>query len=471
MMGGVRYDDTARHHLTKARPEARDLGAVCPRRRPVPLDAAAHFARRALVIRGLMAGSLDAAEAVVLTRPAVELLALLVPIDGLTERYLAGRHPEGLQVRAGDFEFHRRELLAVVAAMLDRWLGDDPELWLEAVARAGAWRGSFPELIAAVAGADGAARLDWSEPESGRTELDKASKASKVGEPAQPAERGGRAPRWPRGVDASAVLLAMAPPGLVELFLEDCRQNPASRGILVRMLDRGPLIPALVEAATAGTVAMPAMAEASKRNPAFAVAELREQVWRDHGNVKALQAIYRNPSADLAIRIGCVWRAEAVGGFSERFMARLLSAESHPPLVEPLLASSDPELVHRLLKRLSRHPLSTPALRWAAYATLARAAGPEPVWALEQERAGRLEKMAEPVRASMATGAVAPILAEAEARPLVFGEVGTARELGAPDLEPWPYTALIREHVEKSRRRQRAVDLLRVRVEEGAASP
>ncbi|NUR63953.1 MAG: hypothetical protein HOV87_35650, partial [Catenulispora sp.] len=150
----MRYDDAARHPLAKARPDARDLGAVCPPFRPVPLDAAAHFARRALVIRGLTAGSLDAAEAVLLTRPAVELLGLLVPIDGLTERYLAGRRPAGLDVRAADFEAHRRELLAVVAAILDRWLGDDPELWLAAVARAGAWRGSFPELIEAVA-ADG----------------------------------------------------------------------------------------------------------------------------------------------------------------------------------------------------------------------------------------------------------------------------------------------------------------------------
>lgn len=455
-MGGVRYDTTAWLHLARTRPDAADLEAVCPRSRPVPLDAAAHFARRALVIRGLMAESLDAAEAVVLTRPAVELLALLVPIDGLTERYLAGRRPEGLDVRAVDFEIRRRELVAVVAAMLDRWLGEDPELWLETVARAGAWRGSFTELIAAVAGVEDPIRLDGRERESERSET---------------AKRGGRTPRWPRGVDASAVLLAMAPPGLVELFLEDCRQNRASRGILVRMLDRGPLIPALVEEATAGVSAMPAMAEAYKRNPAFAVAELREQVWRDHGNAKALQAIYRNPSGDLAIRIGCVRRAEAVGGFSAHFIARLLSDKSRPPLLEPLLASSDPELVHRVLKRLNRrHTLSTPALRWAAYATLARAAGPEVVWALEHERAGRLERMAEPVRASMAAGDAAPILAAAQAAPLVLGAVGTARELGAPDLEPWPYTALIREHVETSWRRRRAVGLLRVRAEERAAS-
>ncbi|NUR62864.1 MAG: hypothetical protein HOV87_30060, partial [Catenulispora sp.] len=315
-------------------------------------------------------------------------------------------------------------------------------------ARAGTWQGSFPALIESATGA-----ADRAEPDR--------IPCGAIGT--------GRAPRWPRGVDASAVLLAMAPPEVVELFVEDCRRNPASRGILVRMLDRGPLLPPLVDAATADEVAIPAMLGADTRNPAFAVAGLRYRVWLHHGNVEGLQEVYLDRSADLAIRIGCLRRAEAAGGFSSAFIEQLLNKASHPPLVEPLLASSDPRLVLRLLKRLSRHALSTPALRWAGYATLARTAGLEPVWALEQERAGDLAKMAEPVRVSMATGDAAPILAAADAAPLVLGAFGTPRELGAPDLEPWPYTDLIREHVETSWRRRRAVSLLRVRAQEGAA--
>jgi hypothetical protein len=51
--------------------------------------------------------------------------------------------------------------------------------------------------------------------------------------------------------------------------------------------------------------------------------------------------------------------------------------------------------------------------RVAAYARLASAAGPEPVWALELERAGSLERMHEAVRASMTEHSAAPLVAAA----------------------------------------------------------
>ncbi|GAA1952972.1 hypothetical protein [Catenulispora subtropica] len=423
------------HALRKTRPEARDVTAVRGAIGAIGVDARSHFARRALLIRGLMSGALDAADAVSSTRPAVELLGLLVPIDGLTERYLGGRDPAGLGVTASDFEGCRRELVAVVAAMFDRWWGEDPELWSRAVARAGAWRGTVTELVASAAGLEDRGRL----PDGGKPR--------------------GRAPRWPRGVDASAVLLSMAPPGVVELFLDGCQGSEPSRGILTRMLDRGPVLPSFVDYALGG-LATRAMVDAYLRNPVIDGAALRERVLRDPANVEVLQDVYLNRSADRALRVGCVRRAEAAGGFQPAFAARLVREEHDSGLMEPLLASGDPQLVHRLLKRLNGR-LSTPALRWAGYATLARAAGPEPVWALEQERVGRLEKMAEPVRASMATGDVTPILAFAEAVPLTIGAAGTAMELGAPVIEPWPYTELIRRHVEGSPDRVRAVGTLR----------
>lgn len=441
MMNAMRYDEPALASLRKAHPGPRNLGAVCPRSGPVPLDAASHFARRALLVRGLMAGSLDAADAVLLTRPAVELLGLLMPIDGLTERYLSGRKPAGLNVRAPDFEHCRRELLAVVAAMLDRWLGEDPGLWLGTVARAGGWQGTLPELIESVAGYE-----DRGQPEQalGRSGAD------------------GRAPRWPRGVDASAVLLAMAPPGVVERFLEGCEWHAATRGFVVRMLDRGPLLPALVDYAMSGAHATPEMFDAYVRNPAFLAAGLRARVLGSPQDVEALQEAYFDDAADRTLRIGCVRRAEAAGGFPSAFLERLLHYD-YVPHMEPLLASRDPQLVHLLLKRIT-HRVSTPALRWAGYATLASVAGLEPVWALEKERVGRLDKMAEPVRVSMTTGEIAPILAAADAAPLTIGAPGTRMELGAPEIEPWPYTDLIREHVETNPRRQRAVGLLRASV-------
>lgn len=447
MMVGMRYDDSAQPALTRARPDAGDLEAMCPPAGPVPLDARAHFARRALLTRGLMAGTLDAADAVLLTRPAVELLGMLVPIDGLTERYLRRRDVEGLGITAPDFEHRRRELLAVVAAILDRWLGEDPGLWLGTVARAGTWHGSFPALIESVAGFEG--DEDRGEPHR----IPRGAMGT------------GRAPRWPRGVDASAVLLAMAPPPVQRRFLEACERSTSSRGILTRMIDRGPLVPALVDHVLENE--SQTAFDAYFRNPVFLAGALRDRVLREPADVKVLQETYLYDTADRALRIGCVRRADAAGGFEPSFIDRLMNPAWPRALREPLLASSDPQLLRRLLKRVDRR-LSTPALLWTAYATLARAVGPEPVWALEQERAGRLEEMADVVRVSMVTGDIAPILAAADATPPTIGAPGSAMELGAPEIEPWPYTGLIREHVETSPHRKRAVGLLRAGTDQDA---
>ncbi|MFD0637747.1 hypothetical protein ACFQ9X_45550 [Catenulispora yoronensis] len=120
----MRDDGSAEPHPTKVRPDARDLAALCPRSRPVPLGGGAHFARRALVIRGLMAGSLDAADAVLLTRPAAELLGLLVPIDGLAEQYLGAGSPPGWR--------SRRAISRPAGAHCSRW---SPGSWTGGSAR------------------------------------------------------------------------------------------------------------------------------------------------------------------------------------------------------------------------------------------------------------------------------------------------------------------------------------------------
>jgi hypothetical protein len=377
-----------------------------------------HFSTRAMSVTGLMNGTVDAADLVWLNTS--EVLGLLVPVDGLTERYLRGRAHQGLSVTRADFEPWRRRLLAVVAAVLTRWIGEDRTAWLELVRWAGPSE-SLGDLIADVVEGCHA-------PGRGRSE---------------PA---GWAPRWPRGIDASAVLLAMAPPGVVEAFLDDCLTDRASRGILTRMLDRGPVHPLFVDYALGG-LGTPAMRAAVNRNPVYDVTRLRQRVLGDPANLDVLEHTYFAAEADRALRIGCVRRAEAVGGIRPRFAARLVSNDTDVAVLEPLLASSDPELVHWVLKRIN-HRVTTPTLRWAGYAALARTAGPEPVWALEQERAGALSRMAEPVRASLAGGDIAPILAAAEALPPTVGPEGSEMELGGPLIEPWPYTELIREHVE-----------------------
>jgi hypothetical protein len=394
------------------------------------MDASTHFRERGALISGLMAGQLDAADVVARTRPAVEALGLLVPIDGLTERYLRGRAPKGLSVTSSEFEPWRRQLLAVVAALLDRWIGDDKDLWPALVMRAGAHHGTVVELVESVVRPEHADPSSWA----------------------------GRAPRWPRGVDASAVLLAMAPPGIIEAFLDECVTSEAAAGVLTRMLDRGPVHPRFMQYAI-GALGTQEMWLAAHRNPGYKISRLREQVLQYPTDIVLLEHAYLDAAeADRALRIACVRLAEAAGGFGQRFMERLEDRQEQVHLQEPLLASGDPQLVLSALKRVTT---KVPRLRWAAYATLARTAGPEPVWALEQERAGSLARMDAPVRASMAAGSAAPILAAAEATPVSVGPAGSAMELGAPMIEPWPYTELISEHVEgNARRRGLIMDLV-----------
>ena len=378
------------------------------------MNAGTHFRARGELISGLMSGRLDASAAVRRSRPAVEVLGLLVPVDGLTEDYLSGRGPEGLRVTRGEFEPWRRRLLAVVAALLDRRVGDDVKSWLALAMRAGSYQGSLVELIESVG----------------------------YPEHVDPDLRSGRAPRWPRGVDASAVLLSMAPPGIVEAFLDDCATNVAAAGILTRMLDRGPLHPKFLDYAL-GPMGSNAMRGALFRNPAYALTKVREQVLRERNDIAVLEDAYFASVADRALRIGLVRLADAAGGFRPEFASRLERYKRDLSVMEPLLVSSDPELLHWVLRRVNRE-VTVPAMRWAAYTTLALTAGLEPVWALERERVGRLSKMAEPVHASMVTGSVDPILDVAEGAPVMVGPPETAMELGAPLIEPWPYTELIR---------------------------
>lgn len=396
-----------------------------------PMYARIHFRDRGALITGLMAGTLDAADAVASTRPAVELLGLLVPIDGLTEEYLSRRDCKGLDITRGEFEPWRRQLLAVVAALLERWVGRDADAWLALVMRAGSHRGSVVELVDSVVRPERADPSSWA----------------------------GRAPRWPRGVDASAVLLSMAPPEIVEGFLGTCLTSGAERGVLTRMLARGPLHPLFVDYATG--LGTDAMRNAVRRNPVHEITQLREKVLRAPTDVAVLEHAYlRASEADRALRIACVRLAEAAGGFRPRFLERLSQdRDGDVDLLEPLLASGDPELVLSTLRRVTT---KVRPLRWAAYATIARMAGPEPVWALEQERAGTLARMDGPVRASMAVGSEAPILAAAEAAPVNVGPAGSLMELGAPLIEPWPYTELIRECVDGVAYRRAAVDNLAV---------
>ena len=351
--------------------------------------AARHFATRELLRRGLLHGSLTAPEAVAHGEPAAEVLALALPTPpGLTRYYTAkGKNsfaPHFVRIPAEAEERYQADLRGAVAEAL----GTDPARWLKVLTRVAAWEGSLGRLLDAV----------------------------EAGEPLPTR----RAPRWPRGVDPAAVLLEVAPAEVIPALMEAAgfgetapSSDPEIRaltGVLTRMLDRGPESHWLLDFAL-GPKGTSAMRLAAARNPAATVGTLWRLADREPAEPSVLAAVYLHPLASLELRIAVVVRSEAAGGLYPGLVRRLVSRRVEPALLLPALESRDPELLQAILRRSNRS-LQTDR-RIVAYAHLAEAAGPEPVWALELDRAGSLERMHEAVRASMNQHSEEPLRAAA----------------------------------------------------------
>ena len=400
--------------LARAREAARHLN-----------PAIRHFATRELLRRGLLHGSLSAAEAVAHAEPAAEVLALALPTPpGLAQYYTAkgknGFAPHFVTIPPEAEERYQAELRAAVAEAI----GPEPTRWLKVLTRVASWEGGLGALLEAV---DAGAPL--------------------------PTRRGSR---WPRGVDPAAVVVEVAPAEVVKAVLEAAGfgdsdasyaiadaaklggvakktgaepitagpgdadadhtsatasqpgdpETRALRGVLTRILDRGPEPRWLLNLAI-GPQGTEAMRVAAARNPAATVGTLWRLADREPAEPGVLAAVYLHPLASLELRIAAVVRSEAVGGIYPGLIRRLVTRYAEPALLQPALESRDPELLHAVLRRSNRS-LQTDR-RIVAYAHLAAAAGPEPVWALELERAGSLEHMHEAVRASMSAHSDEPL--------------------------------------------------------------
>jgi hypothetical protein len=335
-----------------------------------------HFGTRELLRRGLLHGSLNATDVVAHAQPAAEALALAMPTPpGLAEYYTAkGKNsfaPHFVRIPVEAEERYQSELRAAVAEAM----GPEPERWLRVLARVGAWEGSLGDLLAAVDAPGAAEQLT-----------------------------GHRRSRWPRGVDPAAVLLEIAPEEVIAAVIRmvtapaDTSESRALIGALTRVLDRGPIPRWLLDLAL-GPQGTPAMRLAAARNPAATVGTLWRLADREPAEPGVLAAVYQHPLASLELRIAAVVRSEEAGGLYPGLIRRLVIRYQEPALLQPALESRDPEVLHAVLRRSNR--LLQTDRRIVAYARLAEAAGPEPVWALELERAGSLERMHEAVRASM----------------------------------------------------------------------
>jgi hypothetical protein len=92
------------------------------------------------------------------------------------------------------------------------------------------------------------------------------------------------------------------------------------------------------------------------------------------------------------------------------------AARDRPAGISLVFADEDdPAPIVALLKTL---PDLGPADRVRLYARVAELAGPEPVWAIELERVGALDRMMPAVRASMASGDMEPLARAVEETPL-----------------------------------------------------
>lgn len=392
MPGDVRAEFEARYPRAvfwAARPDGETLRRA--RKAAASMSPATrHFATRELLRRGLLRGSLSAPEAVAHAAPAADLLALALPAPpGLAQYYTAkgknGFAPHFAQIPEEAEERYQADLRAAATEAV----GPDPARWVRVLTRVGAWEGSLAGLLEAV----------------------------DAGEPL-PARRGSR---WPRGVDPAAVMLEIAPEGVVAAVVEAAgfggaealADDPESRalvGVLTRILDRGPAPRWLLDLAI-GPRGTPGMRLAAARNPAATVGTLWRLADREPAEPGVLAAVYLQPLASLELRIAAVVRSEAAGGIHPGLIRRLVTRHAEPSLLQPALESRNPELLHAVLRRNNR-ALQTDR-RIVAYARLAEAAGPEPVWALELERAGSLERMHEAVRASMNEHSDEPLRAAA----------------------------------------------------------
>jgi hypothetical protein len=393
------------------RPDADAIAHAQREARRSLVPASRHFAIREMAVRGLTHHALTAAEVLWTLSPAAEALALAAPVTPALEAYLRkhrlARHP----VPSAVAERSVVDVRHAAADLLRDSVGEDPDRWRTLLLQVGAWPGTFGELVSLVAdGAD--------------LEL--------------PPRRAGR---WPRGVDAAAVLLTLAPAKAADLFLAEAETSPAVRGAVTRILDRGPIPPALVDHAL-GPQGTPEMRRALARNPESALGLLVRLIEGFPAEREMLAVAYIalgrwRPAAggarsdlvdDLRARI--VLHSEANGGLHSRLRWRFRDRQAELAELRPALASQDPVTLHTVLARINGRV--DPGHRARAYAALASLAGPEPVWALELQRAGTLERASASVRASMAAGDIGPIVEAADLE-------GVPSYLRVPLGEMWPF--------------------------------
>ena len=323
---------------------------------------------RALALEALCAGALTAEQVLDHTRPAALALALAVCTPA--------EYPRAWFRRAtGDVR-------VLLARHLSEELGEDDERWSAAIDLSGSFAGSVAELV----------RSDEA-PGSVHRFLNpyRSSYASQN------------------------VLLALAPPEVAARYLAGRLapdHSPSATAAAYKgewIIGSGPLSRPLVERVVAhGTIGQFRRLLSNDLCPDYVLERVHSGYAREvllrkinppHVLSRAFRAFAEREPPHEALR----WTAGLPGHGGDKLVDLAWSLTGVPELLHQVVAAA-----------LDR---ADPATLTCLYGALADAAGPEPVWALDLERAGRLDAVLPQVRASMAAGGAEPLLEAARQTP------------------------------------------------------
>ncbi|MEY9934751.1 hypothetical protein ABH926_009419 [Catenulispora sp. GP43] len=337
---------------------------------------------------------------------------------------LAARAPYEALLRDGITPYGRprADLNRQLSAALTAALGAEPWRWFGVLRLADTWPRSFTDLLDEAAG--------WaseSEPPDGTMRF-----------------------RLPGELFLPGVVLALAPPAVVADVLVHTGRR--SEGMLQGLLRHPPYLPAYREYAFGpdGSDYARQSLCASTGKPLALAHELL-----DHGMGPRYTALIAAAHNDLALRLRVHRDPDSA---ANRWRTSSL-AQTTPEQVHALLSGAETadELYGLLtaLKPLLRRNTEAGALRVFAYRRLGELAGPEPVWSVELDLAGGLTLMVHSaVRASMAGGGLAPLIAAAEAK-TPPGPPEPAPNQGP--LTEWPVEDAVRSHLDGRLDRWRAL--------------
>ncbi|WP_194914498.1 hypothetical protein [Catenulispora rubra] len=357
---------------------------------------------RALALAALCAGALTAEQILDHTRPAALTLALAVCTPADYARPWMRRATGDVRV--------------LLARRLSEELGEDDRRWAAAITVSGSFTGTVAELLHSDQAPAGFRRF-----------FD--------------ANHSDYAPQ--------NVLLALAPRGVAGRYLAGVGlSGPAGDHQWEWMLASGPLSRPLVDHVLAhGTVGHRRRLLGNELCPDYVLEQapvgytreiLLRRLLPPHVRSRAFHFFDREPR-------------------EARLWARGLAERGRDDLIDLAWSLLDaPELLRQVVvAALGRADQATLT---CLYGALAEAAGPEPVWALDLERAGSLEAVLPPVRASMASCSAEPLVEAARQTPRRhwidvldperFGCQGLRAEAELDRTGHFPLEALVAAHLD-----------------------